>query len=172
MVNKKKELPKSGSTKKNPGRPKQIELNHKQRLFCQEYVKDLNASAAYVRAGYATNRPDVTSARLLGDVRIKAYINELVEQRSKRTAIDSDYVLYGIQSVVERCRQGEPVLDQFGNPTGEWRFEPQACLTGYKMLGQHLKLFTEKHEVTGKDGKDIFGTEQLERMLKLQKGEE
>lgn len=172
MVNKKKEPPKAASTKKTPGRAKQRKLNNRQITFCQEYIKDLNASAAYRRSGYKSKDSDVCAAQLLVNPSVRAYINELLAQRSKRTEIDADYVLYGIQSVVERCKQGEPVLDDEGNPTGVWKFEPQACLTGFKMLGQHLKLFTEKHEVTGKDGKDVFGTEQLERMLRLQKGEE
>jgi len=151
---------------------KKVGLNERQKRFCEEYIKDLNGPAAYIRAGYQAKAADVCAAKLLATTNIKAYVNELKAQRSKRTAIDADYVLYGIQDVVERCKQGKPVLDEDGNPTGEWRFEPNACLTGFKMLGQHLKLFTEKHEITGPNGKDIFGIEQLERMLKLQKEQE
>lgn len=141
--------------KKGGGNKRLTAPNERQKRFCQEYIKDLNAASAYLRAGYKSNNPDVCGAKLLTKVGIKSYINELLKERSKRTAIDADYVLYGIQDVVERCKQGKPVLDEDGNPTGEWRFEPNACLTGFKMLGQHLKLFTEKHELTGPGGGPI-----------------
>ena len=40
-------------------------LTDKQQVFCKEYVKDFNASAAYVRAGYSPNGANVNSSLLI-----------------------------------------------------------------------------------------------------------
>jgi hypothetical protein len=39
--------------------------------------------------------------------------------------------------------------------TGEFQFDSGAVLKGCELLGKHLKLFTEKTEVTGANGTPI-----------------
>lgn len=85
---------------------------------------------------------------------------ELKAAQSKRLEITADYVLTTIRDTVERCRQGVPVTEfnrdtKCMEPTGEWKFEHQGVLKGCELLGKHLKLFTEKHEHTGRDGGPI-----------------
>ena len=122
-------------------------LTPKQKRFVSEYLIDLNATQAAIRAGYSKDTAEVQGPRLLGNVRVQAAIAEATEQREKRTQITQDYVLNGIKSLVERCIQAEPVRDKEGNGTGEYRFDAFAALKGYELLGKHLKLFTEKSEV-------------------------
>ena len=45
--------------------------------FCLEFVKDLNASAAYVRAGYKSKTPNERAAKLTANDSISARIKEL-----------------------------------------------------------------------------------------------
>jgi len=44
-------------------------------------------------------------------------------------------------------------------PDGEmapaWRYDATNAFKGYELLGKHLKLFTDKSEITGKGGKDL-----------------
>ena len=97
--------------------------------------------------------------------KVKEKIQERMNQRSERTEITSDYVLKTIQDTIERCAQNQPVLDGQGKPVfvttpdGDiapaYKFDAQAVLKGAELLGKHLKLFTEKMEHTGKDGKDL-----------------
>ena len=124
-----------------------MELTPKQKRFVGEYLIDLNATQAAIRAGYSEKTAEVQGPRLLGNIRVQAAIAEAIEQREKRTQITQDYVLNGIHDLVERCIQAEPVRDKEGNETGEYRFEAFAALKGYELLGKHLKMFTEKSEV-------------------------
>lgn len=71
-------------------------LTPKQKRFCEEYLKDFNATAAYQRAGYAVKSDGVAAAaggRLLTNVKIQSYISELQNRRSQRTEITAERVL-------------------------------------------------------------------------------
>lgn len=68
-------------------------LTDKQELFCREYLVDLNATQAAIRAGYSENTASEQGARLLVNVKVQNYIKELKQQRNDRNKIDADYVL-------------------------------------------------------------------------------
>lgn len=58
-------------------------LNDQQKLFCREYVKDLNATQAAIRAGYSKKTAQQISSRLLLNVVISAEIAKLNDERFK-----------------------------------------------------------------------------------------
>ena len=68
-------------------------LNSRQRLFVEEYLVDLNASQAAIRAGYTHSYSDKGAWKLLQNAEIKAAIEKAKEQRSKRTQIHADWLL-------------------------------------------------------------------------------
>lgn len=68
-------------------------LTDKQEMFCKEYLIDLNATQAAIRAGYSKKTANEQAGRLLVNVSVQSKISELKEKRSKRTEVDSDYVL-------------------------------------------------------------------------------
>jgi phage terminase small subunit len=140
-------------------------LTIKQETFVAEYLVDLNATQAAIRAGYSAKTANEQGSRLLANVSVQKLIQERMNQRSERLEITSDYVLNTIVDTIERCRQAKPVFDRKGDPVlvetpeGElaqaYVFDSGAVLKGSELLGRHLKLFTEKMEHTGKDGKDL-----------------
>lgn len=132
-------------------------LTPKQAAFVIEYLKDLNGTQAAIRAGYSERTANEQASRLLANVNIATAVQKAMDERSERTKIDADFVLEGIKRVTQRCEQAEPVLDREGNPTGEYKFEASAALKGYELLGKHLKLFTEKSEVSGPNGAPVQG---------------
>ena len=144
----------------------QPKLTIKQETFVAEYLVDLNATQAAIRAGYSAKNADKIGSELLGKTRVKEKIQERMDQRSERTEITADYVLKTIQDTIERCSQAKPVFDKSGKPVlivneqeqtivPMYAFDPSSVLRGAELLGKHLKLFTDKTEVTGKDGKDL-----------------
>jgi phage terminase small subunit len=70
-------------------------LTPKQELFIKEYLVDLNATQAYLRAGYkvSENVAAVNAKRLLSNAKIDAAIQEAIQKRSERTEIKADDVL-------------------------------------------------------------------------------
>lgn len=68
-------------------------LTDKQKRFCEEFIIDLNATQAAIRAEYSAKTAQVQSSRLLSNVMVQDYITELKSLRSERTAINADYVL-------------------------------------------------------------------------------
>lgn len=129
-------------------------LTPKQETFCREYLVDLNGTQAAIRAGYSEKTANEQSAQLLAKLSIKEYVQSLMDKRAERTDITADYVLNGIKELTERCIQATPVIVD-GEETGEYKFEANAALKGYELLGKHLKLFTDKidHQNLDKNGK-------------------
>jgi len=68
-------------------------LNDKQEMFCREYLVDLNATQAAIRAGYSEKTANRIAAQLLSKLDIEKRIQELMNRRSERLDIDADYVL-------------------------------------------------------------------------------
>ena len=127
-------------------------LTDKQQRFVAEYLIDLNATQAAIRAGYSEKTAPAQASRLLINVNVAAAIQAAIKQRSERTQVDADYVLRTIVDTIERCKQAEPVRDRDGEATGEYKFDAGAVLKGAELLGKHLKLFTDNTELTGANG--------------------
>jgi phage terminase small subunit len=72
---------------------KVTELNEKQKRFVDEYLVDLNGTQAAIRTGYAAGSADVTAARLLGDARVQAYLQQRMADLAQRTEITQEMVL-------------------------------------------------------------------------------
>ena len=68
-------------------------LNEKQKRFVEEYLVDLNATAAAKRAGYSGKTANEQGARLLANVSIQSLIQEEKAKRSQRVEITQDRVL-------------------------------------------------------------------------------
>lgn len=143
----------------------EVKLTDKQELFCLEYLKDLNATQAAVRAGYSEDTAKQIGYENLTKPYLLERVQHLMAERTKRVEIDADYVLLGIKELTERCIQAVPVTEKDGTTTGEYKFEANAALKGYELLGKHLKLFTDKTEITGKDGGAIEFQDVTDKIL-------
>lgn len=116
-------------------------LTAKQQRFCDEYLIDLNATQAAIRAGYSPKTANEQGARLLVNVSIQKKIFELQKEREKRTEITQDSVLHELAliafakasdyaRVVEKDAMVEvdgnmvPVLDEDGNQVKYRTVEP------------------------------------------------
>jgi len=82
---------KRAAPNKNP--PAKKATTPKQERFVQEYIIDLNATQAAIRAGYSAKTANEQGARLLTNVSVRSEIDEALAARAKRTEIDADRVL-------------------------------------------------------------------------------
>ena len=68
-------------------------LTPKQKAFVSEYLIDLNATQAAIRAGYSPKTANEQGARLLANVSIAQTIQKAMQDREQRTEITQDRVL-------------------------------------------------------------------------------
>lgn len=83
-------------------------LKERQALFCREYLKDLNATQAAIRAGYS-----VKTARNIGNENltkpaIQAYVQQLCAERAERVQLDADYVVRNLIENIEIAMGRKP----------------------------------------------------------------
>ena len=104
-------------------------LTPKQERFVQEYLIDLNATAAGGRAGYKntdSGRQLVTKSHVLNAVRAEQ------DKRAKRMNVTQDYVLERLQLEAERDEEGS---------------SHAARVSALNLLGKHLGMFVDKMQV-------------------------
>jgi phage terminase small subunit len=77
------------------------ELTAKQQAFVNEYIIDFNATQAAIRASYSENTAGKIGFENLQKPEIQKAIAQAIEDRSKRTKIDADYVLKRLGQIDE-----------------------------------------------------------------------
>ena len=107
-------------------------ITPKQQCFVDEYMKDLNATQAAIRAGYSKKTAQEQSSRLLLNVMVQEAVAKEQKERSERTKVTADMVVAGL--LKEASYQGE------GATHG-------ARVSAWSQLSKHTGGFTEKHEV-------------------------
>lgn len=75
--------------------------SEKQERFCLEYIVDLNATQAAIRAGYAERSARSQGSKLLTKGDIQARVGELNGRRQERTKIDADWVLQRLALIAD-----------------------------------------------------------------------
>lgn len=68
-------------------------LTDKQKKFVEEYLIDLNATQACIRAGYKPENADKMGSELLGKTRVSEAIANAMAERSRRTGINQDRIV-------------------------------------------------------------------------------
>ena len=130
-------------------------LTPKQQRFVEEYLVDLNATQAAVRAGYSARTASSIGEENLRKPEIQQAITEAKAKRSKKVNITAEYVLGNLVEVAERCMQkrpvlnmkGEQVVDEDGN--NKWTFDSKGANRALELLGKHVGCFVDKVELSG-----------------------
>jgi phage terminase small subunit len=147
-------------------------LTDKQQRFVEEYLIDLNATQAAIRAGYSARTANEQGAQLLAKLSVQEAVSAAQAERSARIGLHQDRVLEELAAIAFAKMgdfaewTGESVemkdsanLDtravqevsqkhtRYGTNVGIKLHDKVATL---KLLGQHIGMFTEKHEVRGK----------------------
>lgn len=104
-------------------------LTNKQARFVEEYLLDLNATQAAIRAGYSAKTADRIGPELLGKTCVSKAIQQAQSKRSQRTELTQDMVIRGL------LREAE--LDGEGT-------SHSARVAAWAHLGKHLGMFVER----------------------------
>ena len=110
-----------------------MNLTPKQQAFVNEYLIDLNATQAAIRAGYSPKTAKEHAARLLSNVNVQKAIQEAMARRSERVKRTADDVLMDIQNATRRARENGDMKHEF---------------RGLELEGKHLGMFTDRLKIT------------------------
>lgn len=127
-------------------------LTAKQKRFCDEYLIDLNATQAAIRAGYSKKYANTNVTKLLQNTTIKQYIDARMAEKEKELIADQDEVLRYLTSVLRGESQStELVVEGTGEGCSEARTilkEPSEKdrLKAAELLGKRYGLYTDKIE--------------------------
>lgn len=110
-------------------------LTPKQRRFVDEYLIDLNATQAAIRAGYSPRTANRIGAENLSKLDIQQEIETRQKEREQRTEITQDYVLQKLKEIT----------DQQASDAQDSDLKYSNKLKALELLGKHLGLF-EKPE--------------------------
>lgn len=148
-------------------------LTPKQERFCEEYLIDLNATQAAIRAGYSEKTAREQAAQNLSKLNIQEKITELKAERSQRTEITQDRVVKELAAMAfAKATDYAQIADVGGKvaviltPTAQLTKAQQAGIVGIKqtqagievkldktkaleLLGRHLGMFKDKIELEG-----------------------
>ena len=79
-----------------------------------------------------------------------------MDERSKRLEVDADFVVRMLVENVQRSMEAVPVVDSEGNPVGEYRYNGAVANKSLELLGKHLGMFTDKHEVAHRASSNVL----------------
>lgn len=138
-----------------------VKLTAKQQSFVDEYLIDMNATQAAIRAGYSQK-----TAAQIGDENLRKpviadAIANALKDRAEKVQIDAEWVLNNAVRVFERCMQNEPVKYQngdpvyVGTPNGDlapaYKFEHAGANKALEIIGKHIDVqaFKDRLEHSG-----------------------
>ena len=147
-------------------------LTDKQQRFVDEYLIDLNATQAAIRAGYSAKTADQQGSRMLANVKVKQAVAENQAQRSKRTGVNQDRVVLELAKVA--FAKITDIVDSNGRIKEDASPDDLACIESIKykesdttnggsverevkiasklkaleLLGKHLGMWSDKFNVT------------------------
>ena len=125
-------------------------LTPKQRRFVEEFQMDCNGKQAAIRAGYSPRTAAAQASQNLTKLNVQQALKEAIAARSERLEVDDDWVLSQLIENANRAMQASPVLDKDGELTGEWVYQGSVANRALELIGKHLGMFVDRHQVQHK----------------------
>lgn len=108
-------------------------LNDKQEMFCREYLVDLNATQAAIRAGYSEKTARATGCENLTKPNIAERIIQLKQERNEQVGIDAAYVLKRLVEIDQMDVLDIMTDDMSIKPVSEWPLSWRRYLSGFDL---------------------------------------
>ena len=121
-----------------------VALTDKQQIFVNEYLIDLNATKAAVRAGYSEKTAYSIGSENLRKPEIQKAIEKAFNERKARVLVTQDDVVNGLLDEAKNKDEGS---------------SHSARVSAWAHLGKHLNMFIDKvdHTTNGKEIKSGLG---------------
>lgn len=127
----------------NHGQNSGMALTAKQAAFVAEYLIDLNATQAAIRAGYSEKAAKAIGAENLTKPDVQEAIKEAMQARAERTEITQDKVLKDVEAI-----KRDAMRSKIGKDGTEEMINHTAALKACELQGRHLKMWNDKLDIT------------------------
>lgn len=121
-------------------------MTERQKRFCDEYLIDLNATQAAIRAGYSERSASSIGERILRNDDVRSYISEQLERIHNENTADAQEVMEYLTAVM-RGKSVSRVLAFVGDGRQRVIEKPpdeKERLKAAELLGKRYGLFTDK----------------------------
>lgn len=155
-------------------------LTAKQQCFVNEYLIDLNATQAAIRAGYSEKTAHVIGHENLNKPKLQASIQAAMLERATNTGITAERVLSEIAKLA--FVNPQDFLGEDGDPlplhklprdiAAAYGVKPGDKKGNLELLGRHLKMFTDKTELASEGGGPIVWQVEVVHVNKDKNGDE
>jgi len=124
-------------------------LTPKQQRFCDEYLIDLNATQAAIRAGYSKKSAKEIGTQNLTKLHIRSYLDERMGSKTTGLIASQDDVLRLLTGIIAGEEEGTALV---GIGQGAQRVSQVPPTNAEKIraaeiLGKYYKLFTDRQEI-------------------------
>lgn len=151
------------------------QMSEKAKRFVEEYLIDLNATQAAIRAGYSARSAGNTGSRLLKQSAVREAVEKAQAERSRRTGVNTDRVLMELAKLAFVNPVDLMDLEEGKTLSGA---DPDdlACIASFRvkydrgevaereiklcdktkaleLCGKHLGMFVDRKEITDKEGR-------------------
>ena len=145
-------------------------LTAKQQRFCDEYLIDLNATQAAIRAGYSGKNANNIASENLAKPNIQKYIRDRMAEKETSLIADQNEILEYLTSVL----RGESEAGMIVDKNGDMAATPDLPgvkdrLRAAELLGKRYGLFVEKVDLTKRELSDDAKAD-IDRLLEETKG--
>lgn len=144
-------------------------MTEKQIRFCDEYMIDLNATQAAIRAGYSARSAGTNGPRLLGNAGVRARIDEAMAEQSRRTGVTAERVVRELARLAfvnapdvidmrtarlreDATEDDRATIASIKVKTGDQFTEREIRMCdkvkALELLGRHLGMFTDNVKLT------------------------
>ena len=124
------------------------ELTHKQKRFCHEYLIDLNAKQAAIRAGYSKKNAQFQASRMLTNANVSGILQKLRDKQLAKIDLSTEEVLSAIKEI--GFSDPRKAFDQFCRllPVNEWPPEVARCIVSVEIV-EEFQGKGDSRELTG-----------------------
>lgn len=123
-------------------------ISPKQQAFVNEYLVDLNAKQAAIRAGYSAATAEQQGSRLLSNVKVQEVIQQRMREREQRAQVDADYVLRRMVEIDQMDVLDIMTDDMALKPVSEWPKSWRQYLSGFD-VSEMFEGVGDQREMTG-----------------------
>lgn len=149
-------------------------MTSKQKMFVAEYLVDLNATQAAIRAGYSRKSAGTAGPKLLKRADVGEAVRQAIQERERRVAVTQDMVIEELSHIAfgslrdaatwgpdglelvdsaaltpEQAAGVAEVSETVTSAGGSKRIKRHDKVKALELLGKHLGVWTDKIEHSG-----------------------